>query len=297
MQEPPHTYEEILRRAITKTTDILLSPATTSQFFFYHNNLKKFGVNLGRTNYIDFFEMSSILSKNKLESRPLFECFRCFDVNIWTLIMTSILAFSLLSWSRQPSFYNLYQNVWNYSISLLNVNIQNFPKTLIDKSKIKLGAWLFLAFLLNTTFVSYFFDYLILPTPITKIDTIEQLFDSDMRIVARKDCALYQYLLSSKSEQIDRVDLYTDYSIIKDKLFVGLRTGSHAYVNHKYILVFVALDFNSMYKRLKLDDISNQGKDLINCLHISKDGGVFEPYYMLTNGDLDTDINNDLTDM
>ena len=103
-----------------------------------------------------------------------------------------------------------------------------------------------------------------------------------MRIVARNDCALYEYLSSSKSPHLDRVDLYTDYSTIEDYLLVGLRTGSHAYVNHKFILVFVALDFNAMYKRLKIDDISNQGKDLINWLHISKDGGVFEPYYMLT---------------
>ena len=63
------------------------------------------------------------------------------------------------------------------------------------------------------------------PTPIIKIDSIDDLFNSRMRFVARHDSALYTYLKSIDSPIIDLIDTFKDYSLIKDKLFNGLLNG------------------------------------------------------------------------
>ena len=270
IQDTPPGIEEILLRAVTKTPDILMSPCTTSQFFIYQERLKWFGVNVGSSSYIDFFEMSSILSKNRMESQTLFQFFRCFDTNIWALILISILTLSLLSSLGDISFNTLYENVWNYSISLLKINFQNFMKISIKKSKINIASWLISALLLNTIFVSFFFDVMVLPTPITKIETINDLFDSDMRIVARYDSALYTYLESIESPLLDRIDPYKSLPS-NEKLLDGLIAGSLAYVNHKFLLIFHALELNDMSKQDNVDD--EKFIDFLEWLHISKDDG------------------------
>ena len=152
IEDAPETFDDLILRVVTKTPDILLTPCTTSQFLKYHSQLKTLGVNVDRSSYIDFFEMSSILSMNRLEPRPLFQCFRCFDTNIWTLILISIFTLSLLSSLRNVSFKTLYENVWNYTITLLKINFQNSMKISIKKSKIIICAWLVPSFLLNTIF-------------------------------------------------------------------------------------------------------------------------------------------------
>ena len=280
--------EEIFRMAVTKTPDILLSPCITSQFFKYRENLKWFNVDFAISNYIDFTE-TSILSKNRLKSRPLFQCFRCFDTNIWALILISILLLSLLSSFRNMSVHTLYENVWNYSITLLRIDIQNFINISIKKSNVTIYAWLIPALFLNTIFVSYFFDDMILPTPITKIDTIDDLFDSDMRIYARSDSALYTYLTSIESPVVYRFDTYQNVPSL-EKLFYGLRTGSLAYVNHKFPQIFYVLDIISMFN-LESD------KDFIDSLHFSKENGGSEPFFLPINGDMDKDINIDFNIM
>ena len=292
IEDAPENLDDLILKVVTKTPDILLSPCTTSQFLVYHSQLKSLGVNVDRSSYIDFFEMSSILSLNRLESRPLFQCFRCFDTNIWALILISILTLSLLSSLRNMSFNNLYENVWNYSISLLGINFQNFMNMSIKNSKVIIYAWLIPAFLLNTNFVSYFFDDMVLPTPIIKIDTIDNLFDSDMRIVARYDSALYTYLESIDSPLINRFEAYDNFPS-NDILIDRLIAGSLAYVNHKFLLIFDAMELNAMYKQLKVND----EKDLIDWLHVSKDDGGSEPYFMLINGNMDKLINNDFNFM
>ena len=94
--------------------------------------MNKIGVNISKSNYVDFLEMSSILSKNRLELRPILQCFRCFDNNIWTLILISILSLSVISSLRQQSVYSLYEYIYNYLITLLS-QFPEFHKTFIQE--------------------------------------------------------------------------------------------------------------------------------------------------------------------
>ena len=130
---------------------------------------------------------------------------------------------------------------------------------------------------------------MILPTPITKIDTIDDLFDSDMRILSRHDSALYTYLELIGSPFVNRFDTYKDV-ISKEVTFDGLRTGSLAYIYHKYILIFQALELNAMFNILN-------DEEFMDSLHISKDDGGSEPFFIVVTGDLDKDIIGDFNIM
>ena len=137
--------------------------------------------------------------------------------------------------------------------------------------------------------MSNFFDFMILPTPITKIDTIDQLFNSDMKIVTRYNTAFYTYLTSIESPLVDRIETNTNFIFTQDE-FDALRTGSLAYVNKKFLLIFRALEFNALFNM--------QGsEDFMDSLHISEDDGGSEPYFIVINDDLDQDIINDFNIM
>ena len=283
---------EKIRQFITKPFDIVLSLTTTSQFFVHTSHLKHYGINISKSNYIDFLDMSSILSKNRLESSPLLQCFRCFDKNIWTLILLTIVLLSSISSLRQQSFHSLYEYIWNYSITLLKVNFQNFIKSSFKKCKLIVGTWLLLSVFFDTTFSSYFFDDMVSPSPITKIDSLDNLLDSHIRIVVRHDSALYTYLKSIDSPILDRLDIFKfeDYLSIEEKLFNGLKDGSLAYVNHKFILIFDALLMNDRYNPPITQNIDNDRNDFMDWLHISNDDGGSEPYFFPINGNINKDL-------
>ena len=80
-----------------------------------------------------------------------------------------------------------------------------------------IAVWLLSAFVLNIEFNAYFLDDMVLPTPITKIDSIDDLLDSDLRIVVRYDSAFYAHQSAIRSPIIDRIDTYKDFKIIQKK--------------------------------------------------------------------------------
>ena len=159
IQDVPDSDEELFHQFLTKPFDIALSPATTSQFLVHTSVMKDFGINLSRSSYIDFLEMSSILSRNRLQSRPLLQCFRCFDINIWILIAISILSISFISKLRQQSAHSVFEYIWNYSITLLKVNFQHFIKKSFKKCKIIITAWIFVSIFQYNIFVILFRRY------------------------------------------------------------------------------------------------------------------------------------------
>ena len=135
------------------------------------------------------------------------------------------------------------------------------------------------------------------PSPITKIDSLDHLFDSDMTIVAREDSALYTYLTSIDSPMVDRIDIFQNYSLVQDKIFYGLQNGSLAYVNHKFILIFDVLEMIARHERLQIFNNVNTEKEFVDWLHISNDDGGYDPYFLAINTNIDKHSNNDLNIM
>ena len=275
-----------------KTPDIILTPVTTSQFLLYNSRFKFFGIESAISNYVGFFDTSSILSKMKVETQPLFQCFRCFDQIIWSFFVISIIFLSLLSSLKNFNIIMFGKNVWNYSINLIgksNTKINNAPSKL---SMNLVGVWLLSAFMINILFNAFFLEEMVSPTPLTKINSMDDLFKSNMDILAREDSALYTYLDSIQSPLINRIESYKDLDPIKNKLFDGLRTGSLAYVNQRFTLINVIREMNNLEKQRKRGYEDNE-----LLLHISNDDGGTEPYYLIINGNMDDDIENDINTM
>ena len=151
-------------------------------------------------------------------------------------------------------------------------------------------AWILSAFLLNIEFNAFFLDEMVSPTPVTKIDSIDELFKSNMVIMARDDSSFLSYLTAIKSPMKNRVKDYNNFPKIQGQLFEGLRNGSLAHVNHKYIMIFILLIMKEYYVEKSYDNY----EEILDQLHISKEDGGSEPYFInLFN--LDKDIEKDLT--
>ena len=110
-----------------------------------------------------------------------------------------------------------------------------------------------------------------------------------MVILARDDSSFLSYLTAIKSPLKNRFNDYNNFSKIQGKLFEKLRNGSLAHVNHKYIMIFILLIMKEYYNEKSYDNY----EEIIDQLHISKEEGGSEPYFInLFN--LDKDIENDL---
>ena len=280
----------LLKRGQSNPPNILLALVTNSLYLFYREPLKQRGIEISPSNFIGFLEMSSILSKIKVESRPLFQCFRCFDHNIWTLILISIISISILSSLRQKPFKSIYEYFWNYSISFFGISFQNFINVSGINLSLMICAWILSAFILIIEFNAYFLDEMVSPTPLTKIDSLDELFKSNMVIFARDDSTFLGYLKSINSTWKNHVIDDKDFLLIQDTLFEGLRNGTLAHVNHKYIIIYIILFNMKEYYKNNLE-IYNK---IIDQLYISKEDGGSEPYY-INLFKVDKDIENDLT--
>ena len=281
---------------IAKKPDMSLAPVTTSQFLLFNSRLNFFGINNVISKFIGFSDVSSILSKIKIENRPLFQSFRCFQYDIWSLILASIILLSIISSFKNFTITMFRKNVWNYSANLLGKSTTKIIKA-PGNSLINLaGAWLLSAFLINILFNVSFLEEMVSPKPVTKIDSIDDLFKSDMVVLARDDSVLYTYLDSIQSPLIKRIESYTNYETINEKLFDGLRTGSLAYVTQKAVLIYSILKLNDKIK-LERRVYSDEDIELISMLHISKDDGGTEPYYFIINENMDNEIQANISIM
>ena len=276
--------------------DIILAPVSTSQFLLYNSRFDFFGIDYVISNSIGFLDISSILSKMKVQTRPLFQSFRCFDHNIWSFILISIILISLLSSFKNFNITIFVKNVWKYSINLLGKSTTKINKTqgyLLINLK---ATWLLSAFMINILFNAFFLEEMVSPTPVTKIDSIDDLFKSDMVILARLDSALYTYLDSIQSPLINRIESYRNFESINEKLLHGLRSGSLAFVNQKFILIYSILVINDMVKQQRGNGYNlYKVNEISSMLHISKDDGGTEPYYLIINGNMDDDIGDNIS--
>ena len=188
------------------------------------------------------------------------------------------------------------KNVWNYSANLLGKSTTKIIKA-PGNSLINLaGSWLISAFMINILFNVSFLEEMVSPKPVTKIDSIDDLFKSDMVVLARDDSVLFTYLDSIQSPLIKRIESYTNYESINEKLLHELRTGSLAYVTQKAVLIYSILKLNDKIK-LERRVYSDEDRELISMLHISKDDGGTEPYYFIINENMDNEIQANISIM
>ena len=115
----------MVEKAIDKL-DVMLSPATASQYIKYTELLSPTGIKLCHTLCLGFFEMGSILARTWPGCLRPFEYFRCFHSETWSLVFISILVLSVMSTSKFKNYQLIYECAWNYFNLLFQKSFQKF---------------------------------------------------------------------------------------------------------------------------------------------------------------------------
>ena len=254
------------------------------------------GLNLHYTDCIDFFEMSTLVSKIHYGSLPLFQFVKTFDSHVWILIFLSIMILAFVSIMEKHNYSKIFDYYWNYLILMFNGSIQQLLK---DTNSCMLhGVWLISAFYLAIIFTSYLLDYMIRAPPIIKIDNLVQLAErDDVKIITRMDTTLSAYAYSSDTELAKKINdkmiryEFDDWKGLLGEIGTGLRNGSLAFSDVRLTIIYALIEFMSVEKQ------GENNEKLTDLLHISEENGGLEPYIIFINDESADWITPGLNDM
>src|SRR5258708_17700014 len=95
--------------ATSSRVDMLLAPATASQYLSYSSKLEIVNFYFNYTDCIDYFEVGSILSRINAGTPTLFAYFQCYKSGVWGIIFATILTLSIVSSLNYLSIYQICQ--------------------------------------------------------------------------------------------------------------------------------------------------------------------------------------------
>ena len=276
---------DFLSTIVTESVDIVLVPVVTSQYFIYSTMLANFGAYYGHSDCIGYMEEDVIAARKYPGSLPMFQFIYCFQKEVWTLIIVSILILSLILSFDRSCVLNLGMIpsiIFNLSISLVNCSIENL--VIISCSKQLIIVWLLSAFVLYNEYSSYLMDYMIRAVPMEKIDSLEDLAQhKHMTIFVRYDDSFLHYIeMRDNPMKLSLIKQVYKYEILQnlyDELARGLRNGSSAYVSRRNFLIFNMLMLSEYEKRKETEP------PLIDLLHFSEKTDFYEPYFLLCKND------------
>ena len=120
--------------------------------------------------------------------------------------------------------------------------------------------------------------------PVNKIDSLEQLAKSKLKIIAREDSALAEFAHLKEIELAHLIqpllELYPFYDSVEERT-IRLRAGTHIYVNQRLVLMFAAIAMSLL---------EGIGLNLMEILHVSEDDGGLEPYFIFVNHETDKSV-------
>ena len=181
----------MLERAMNAYLGLLLSPATASQYLKLRKGVSDLGFYLTHTVCLGFFEMGSILARTWPGRLRAFQYLGCFQIETWCLVFATIAILSVISSIKFKDAKLIHEYAWNYFNLLFQKSFQKF----ILKAN---QNYFLLIWVISTLFLSIFFcadilDSMVRAQPIIKIDSLEQLAESKLKIIARKDSALAEF--------------------------------------------------------------------------------------------------------
>ena len=285
----PTNMDEFVNNVIEEKIDIMMTPAIASQFIKYSSLMNILDKNFVNSVFVDFFEMASIASKilPGVQYQALFSYFKCFRIEVWSLIFTTMLFLTLLSVWQTKNFKDFSNFLWNYFILMFGNPSKNF----LNRKKIKyfVAIWLMSVLLLSNDFTASILVFMVRAIPELKIDSLEQLSRrTDLKIIVRDDSGLVAFTEKVDSELArslaKQLDTFNNYGQVVDKLVNGLRDGSIAYINPRLTLIFGLISLSQMKKRTANEE------SLTDVVHISEGNDGLEPYFILINNKTDDQI-------
>ena len=268
--------EHLVTDVIGKEAYVILEPLTYGQIMTYKPTLEDVGgIYLTPSKYLGSFATTTIAAKTKLGSEPILELFKCFTPTVWTFILVSLLILSLIS-SFKSNFQTVMTYFWNYSILLLSQAMDSTEMK--GYSLIITSFWFISALLITIQFTVFFIDAMVVPVPIIRINTLEDLAQAkSMNIIIRPESSLYNFANKENSSLAltlrAKIEEYTDFygENISQRLIKGFADGTAAFLNDRLILAFAFIEMSMNY------NISFES------IHISTESASYEPYFLYFN--------------
>ena len=264
----------MVEKALDKL-DVILSPATAGQYLRSKVLMSFTSLKFFHTVCLGFFEMGSILARTWPGRLRPFEYFRSFQIGTWSLLLTSIVILSVMSAIKLKNLRFVYECAWNYFNLLFQKSFQRF--NLKKNQNYFLYIWVLSSLFLSILFCADLLDNMVRAQPTVKIDSLEQLVKSNLKIIARVDSALAEFAELKEIKLANQIkpllEIYYNVNS-EDYLAKCLRAGTHAYINQKLVLMFAAK---------AMSFLEGIGLNLIEILHISEDDGGLEPYFIFVN--------------
>ena len=265
--------------------DVVLAPIVSTQYLKYSSTLKALSVEITYTDCIDYFEADVIVAIKSRGTIPMFAYVFCFPIEVWALILLSLIVLSLISSIDHKLVLNykkISKHFRNYFVLLLSKPLERlvFQST----SKQILIVWLFSALVLSNQFTTYLMDFMIRAIPELRIDTLEQLSkQKNMKLAVREDSTFFDYINETETptNKILRNKLkpYDSLNDFVNELTNGLRNGTMATINKRNIIIFILMEVRESQKKLA----GNNDQSLSDLLHFSKKLDFYEPYFLVTN--------------
>ena len=282
MRSQPKSMGDMVENALVDGIDIMLVPVTTSDYLEYSKKFAMFDLTFQHSVVIDFFEMSTFVSKIHYGTSPLFQFMETFQLSVWSFILFLILILSIISSVQKREESKIIDYYFNYFTLMFSKTMQHL--FLKFNSKMILCIWMLSANYLALIFTAYFFDYMIRAPPVIKIDNLLQLAKrEDVSLITRIDTTLVASINFDQSEmaQIIKEKMITyDFSEWKGllkEIGSGLRNGSLAFSDVQLTIILCLIEF------MGVEELGENEPKLTDMLHISEETGGLEPYFVSIN--------------
>ena len=252
--------------------DVILQPSTATYIDAVISNPK-----LAITRCLDFLEVGTFASRINVGKVNMFEFVRCFSIDVWALILCSLLVLSLISkLNYSEKIDSFFEHFWQYFMILLKNSVSKSP--IISKKRNVMGIWFLAVFVLSVAFTAFLMDHLIRAAPVDILDDLQLLAaHPEIKILVKYDHSMVGNPETDLAKALkQRTQIFFDVSEISGELITGIKNGSFAYVNTRLSLI------DDLNKFSLIDQIINNQSDLAQTVHISEDSGGLEPYFILT---------------
>ena len=268
------TRDEFIDAFISGEFHLVIQPSTGTQYSQYKMGMANFGIQLGHSKVIDFYQQNTIASMSYPGSDQMFSYFKCFTIEVWVFTLLSIILISLIQ-PGKVTMLKFFANIWTYFSALISAPVKKI------ESKILFYFWVISALFVGKYFTAFLLDFMVSSIPPVTIKTLEDLsLRSDLKIYVRGDSSLAHFAKTDDSFLAKalktKIIPYFNYRSegVPKKLALGLNNGSSAYIQDRLILIFTMIDI------VRDENVS------FDSIHISSDSATFEPFYIFLNLDM-----------
>ncbi len=230
---------------------------------------------------------------------PLFEYLRCFEVEIYYLILISIIVMSLMISLKKKSIKAFFVNVWQYLSVIISEYFSIKP---IDRFECSLGAiWLLSCIVLIALYSGHLWDLLVRPQAIDKIDSWDDLYTkpqwNKLNIRTPYFLDMADFALNDESEMAQnfkkRMIFINPFKALFDQNII--RTALEEVFSGNEVLAVDTLivHYYKFSDKFNLFKQFNEGFDY----HISENGAGLKPYFITICKSLNESLTNHFNHM